>query len=57
MVQDIGTHLMLTARLGAHTVKARLGSGTALPKVGEEVWLQVMGEHTCFYRNDELVAA
>jgi glycerol transport system ATP-binding protein len=57
MVQDIGTHLMLTARLGEHTVKAKLASGTELPATGKEVWLQVIGEHTCFYVNDELVAA
>ena len=55
-VQDIGTYLMLTARLGERTLKARLAPDTALPAAGEPVWLQVLGEHTCFYKNEELVA-
>jgi glycerol transport system ATP-binding protein len=56
-VQDIGTHLMLTANINGHTVKARLHPGSLAPKAGEPVWLQVMGPHTCFYLNDELLAA
>jgi glycerol transport system ATP-binding protein len=55
-VQDIGTYLMLTARLGERTLKARLAPDTAVPAVGQPVWLQVLGEHTCFYKNEELVA-
>ena len=55
-VQDIGTYLMLTAKLGGQTLKARLAPDTALPAPGQPVWLQVMGEHTCFYKNEELVA-
>ena len=27
----------------------------ALPAPGEAVWLQVLGEHTCFYKNEELL--
>ena len=57
LVQDIGTHLMLTARIGEHTLKARLNPASRVPQVGEEVWLQVMGPHTCLYLNDELVDA
>ncbi|MEP6773483.1 MAG: TOBE domain-containing protein, partial [Polaromonas sp.] len=57
MVQDIGTHLMLTAKLSDHTVKARLNPAVRAPQVGDEVWLQVMGPHTCLYINDELVTA
>ena len=55
-VQDVGTYLMLTARLGERTVKARLAPDTPVPARGEPVWLQLLGEHTCFYRNEELVA-
>jgi glycerol transport system ATP-binding protein len=55
-VQDVGTYLMLTARLGERTLKARLAPETQLPAPGEPVWLQVLGTHTCFYRNQELVA-
>ena len=60
LVQDIGTHLMLTATTGengAHKVKARLKPETALPRVGEQVWLQVVNAHTCFYVNEHLVGA
>ena len=56
-VQDIGTYLMLTAKVGEHTLKARLSPDTRqVPPVGGMVWLQVLGEHTCFYQNEELVA-
>jgi len=24
--------------------------------VGDSIWLQVLGEHTCFYQNEELLA-
>ena len=57
MIQDIGTHVMLTAKIGEHVIKARLSPASSVPKPGEEVWLQVMGPHTCFYLNDELVTA
>ena len=55
LVQDIGTHLMLTASINELTIKARLNPAAAAPIQGEQVWLQVMGPHTCFYVNDELV--
>ena len=54
-VQDVGTHIMLTATLGGHTLKARLSSDAAQRAVGEVVWLTLMGEHTCFYENEEIV--
>ncbi|BEU98134.1 ATP-binding cassette domain-containing protein [Acidovorax sp. DW039] len=55
-VQDIGTYQMLTAQVGDHTLKARVAPEVALPAVGNNVWLQVLGEHTCFYQNEELLA-
>ncbi|MEI8299483.1 MAG: ABC transporter ATP-binding protein [Pseudomonadota bacterium] len=55
-VQDLGTHLLLSAALDGHTLKARLASDVAPPQVGESVWLQVLSEHTCFYQDEELVA-
>src|SRR6218665_2726901 len=55
-VQDIGPCLMLTAKVGEHTLKARLSPATRLPSAGDTVWLQVLGEHTCFYQNEELLA-
>ena len=47
---------MLTATLAGQTLKARLAPDTPVPQPGQPVWLQVMGEHTCFYKNEELVA-
>jgi glycerol transport system ATP-binding protein len=54
-VQDVGTHSMLSARIGEQLFKARLGAEVAPPERGAEVWLQLLGEHTCFYRNEELL--
>ena len=47
---------MLTAQVGDHTIKARVAPEVALPAVGDSIWLQVLGEHTCFYQNEELLA-
>jgi glycerol transport system ATP-binding protein len=55
-VQDIGTYLMLTAAVDGSVVKVRLPLEAAAPKVGETAWLRVLGEHTCFYKDEELVA-
>ncbi len=55
-VQDLGTHQMLTAQIDGQQLKARCASDAALPAVGQTVWLQVLGEHTCFYQNEELLA-
>ncbi len=58
-VQDVGTYCMLTARVAGCSVKARLNDGhndsQRAPKLGEQVWLQLLNEHTCFYCNEELV--
>lgn len=54
-VQDLGTHQMLTASVGGQVLKARCASGQPLPAPGEQVWLQVLGEHTCFYQDEELL--
>ena len=55
-VQDIGTYLLLTCELGEHVVRARLAPDEQPPEVGSQVQLRVLGQHTCFYRNEELVA-
>ena len=55
-VQDLGTHQMLTATLGGEVLKARCAPEQVLPGEGGTVWLQVLGEHTCFYQNEELLA-
>jgi glycerol transport system ATP-binding protein len=54
-VQDVGTHLLLSAQVGDQLVKARLPASTPLPAPGATVWLRLMTDHTCFYRNEERV--
>ena len=55
--QDIGTYWLLTATLGGNeTVRARLPLGQSIPGVGERVWLGIVGAHTCYYKDEELVA-
>ena len=55
-VQDVGTHVMLSGALSGQSIKARLPSDTPQVSPGGVLWLQVMGEHTCFYKNEEIVA-
>jgi glycerol transport system ATP-binding protein len=55
-VQDVGTHRLLTARVDDCTVKARLVAEAPGVAPGDDVWLGLLGEHTCFYVNEELVA-
>ena len=60
--QDIGTYWLLTTEVGGDgggatsVVRARLGTRQAIPKAGETVWLTLVGAHTCFYKDDVLVA-
>ena len=54
--QDIGTHALLTVMVGSNTIKVRLNAETVPPQAGDRVWLRVVGPHTCFYKNEELVA-
>jgi glycerol transport system ATP-binding protein len=54
-VQDVGTHVILSAKREGHTIKARMSVNSTHLAAGESVWLQVMGEHTCFYKNEEIV--
>ena len=58
--QDIGTYWLVTARVGSGAteslLRARLSPEQAIPRVGETVWLSIVGEHTCYYVNEELIA-
>ena len=54
-VQDVGTHFLLTAVVDGKALKARFATDTTLPAPGSTVWLQVVGAHTCYYRNEELM--
>lgn len=55
-VQDVGTHVILSAVRDGALLKARLAPGSTQLKTGDTAWLQVMGAHTCFYKDDEIVA-
>ncbi len=55
-VQDVGTHVILSAGIAGHTIKARLPADAAQWAKGDTVWLRVLGEHTCIYKNEEIVA-
>ena len=56
-VQDLGSHLLLTAEAGGHLIKARLSRelGSTLPGPGGNVGLQLLCERTRFYQNEELI--
>jgi glycerol transport system ATP-binding protein len=58
--QDIGTYWLVTGRIGSEAngqlIRARLGPEQDIPKAGDAVWLQVVGAHTCFYRDEQLIA-
>lgn len=55
-VQDVGTHVMLSASLAGQGIKARLSPDVKQLLPGSSVWLQVLSEHSCFYKNEEIVA-
>ena len=55
-VQDIGTYFLVTLDAAGQTLKARLAPDAGLPAVGDAVGLRVLDSHTCFYKNEELVA-
>jgi len=56
MRQDVGTYWLLTAKTGDATLRARLSADTTPPAIGETAWFSVVGSHTCYYKNEELVA-
>ncbi|RTD87541.1 ABC transporter ATP-binding protein [Variovorax atrisoli] len=55
-VQDVGTHAMLTVEAGGSLLKVRLHSDDRPPAVGDTVWVRVLDTHTCYYKDEELVA-
>ena len=55
--QDIGTYWLLTVQVGGQwLVRARLHPETEIPGVGDNVWLNVVGSHTCYYQDEELIS-
>jgi glycerol transport system ATP-binding protein len=55
-VQDIGTYVLVSLDAAGKTLKARIAPDATAPRVGDTVGAQVLGAHTCFYKNEELVA-
>jgi len=57
--QDIGTYWLVTARVGdaadESLLRTRLSPEQAIPRVGETVWLSIVGEHTRYYVDEELI--
>jgi glycerol transport system ATP-binding protein len=63
---DIGTYWLISARIAQRNsdpapdadtlIRARLSPDQTIPGVGESVWLKIVGAHTCFYRDDLLIA-
>lgn len=53
--QDVGTHLLLTGKVGESIFRARLASDAQLPQAGQTMWFTVLSAHTCFYRNGERI--
>ncbi len=61
-VQDVGNYWMLTGAVStgsdmkSFTVRARLNAESCVPKANEVVWFKLVGAHTRFYKNEELIA-
>jgi glycerol transport system ATP-binding protein len=57
--QDIGTYWLITARVdggdASPLIRVRSSPDQPIPQPGERVWVNVLGPHTCFYANAELV--
>ncbi len=55
-VQNIGTCHLLTASVGQHLLRARLPLEQDPPAPGTVAGFAVLGPHSCFYKNEELIA-
>jgi glycerol transport system ATP-binding protein len=54
--QDLGISGLLTTQCEAATVRVRLAGAVASQwQVGQTVHVQVIGSHSCFYENEELI--
>jgi len=55
--QDLGTSGLLTTECAGEVLRVRMATSSAAPPLaGQTVYLQVLGPHTCFYNDEELVA-
>ncbi|MDI9333489.1 MAG: ABC transporter ATP-binding protein [Cytophagales bacterium] len=55
-VQDVGTHMILSADFAGSMLKVRLSADALQLVAGDTVWLKVIGAYSCFYKNEEIVA-
>lgn len=59
-IQDVGTHCIVTAQaVDGQSIKARLPAQAVHQQalaVGQSAWFEVLGAHSCFYKNEEIVA-
>jgi glycerol transport system ATP-binding protein len=63
---DIGTYWLIAAKVAQRNgspagdpdtlIRARLSPDQTIPAVGESVWLKIVGPHTCFYLDEQLIA-
>jgi len=54
-VQDLGTNKLITLRCAGHVLRARLPLTAQHFTVGSDVHVSLLGKHTCFYHDEELV--
>ena len=54
--QDLGTSYLMTAQCEGEILRVRLPLDHESLQPGQSVHLQVLGAHTCFYKNEELLA-
>ena len=60
--QDIGTYWLISTRVEGGSgggkdsvIRVRLSPEQVIPQVGDTVWLSILGAHTCFYKNEQLI--
>ncbi len=53
--QDVGTYWLVTAQAGEAVLRVRLAAEERPPVVGQAAWFTIVGEHTCYYKNEELM--
>jgi glycerol transport system ATP-binding protein len=54
-IQDVGAYVILSASCAGQSIKARMPAELAKHAKGDTVWLHVLGEHTCIYKDEEIV--
>lgn len=54
-VQDVGTYWLVSCDASGVLLRLRLAPDATPPAVGDRVGLQLLGENTCFYQNEELL--